>query len=102
MKQDILRGIDLIAIGEESSREATKHVMGCAACLVSASQSFLSVLDGVLGGTAEYLLCSPVECPRCGSPITETTLVSTDKQSADSDGRVALLPGKPEETNVVF
>jgi hypothetical protein len=101
MKQE-LQSTELMTIGQASSLKAKKFVTGCAVCNKSASQPFHSVLDKVLGsaGKTEYLLCSPVECPRCASPILETTLVSTNDQTQQKKGQFAELG--PEETNIVF
>jgi hypothetical protein len=102
MKQEMLQSIELMTVGQASSLKAKKFVTGCAVCNKSASQPFHSLLDKVFGtaGKTEYLLCSPVDCPRCASPIIETTLVSTDDQSQQKKGQFAELG--LEETNVVF
>jgi hypothetical protein len=104
MKQQILQSIELMTVGQESSLKAKQYVTGCAVCTPSASRPFQSVLDQVFGSvdTTEYFLCSPVECPKCASPILETTLVSVEEQSRSGHKTLSLLESAPHETNVVF
>jgi hypothetical protein len=79
MKQQILRGVELVAVGQASLLRAQQLITGCAVCSKSASRTFEAVIAETLGnscGSSEYFVCSLVECPRCASPILEKTLVS--------------------------
>src|SRR5437867_6194737 len=102
MKRQILRGVELVALGQPSLLKAQERITGCQACDGSASRSFESLLALVLekGGATEYFVCSPVECPRCGSPILETTLVSVGEECRTAAMRT--FEPSVEETEVVF
>src|SRR5215831_8223088 len=97
MKQNLVLGTKLVALGQASILKAQNLVKGCAACRNSAARTFESVVRETLGGdgSIEYFLCSPAECPQCGSGLNEATLVSTSER-----------PGFPEtaeeEIDVVF
>jgi hypothetical protein len=87
---------ELIVVGEASLLKAQRHVTGCAACSELASRPFESVLSDVLEDphTAGYILGTPGFCPRCASPIMESTLVSFEN---DPQGAT-----RADETNLVF
>jgi hypothetical protein len=94
MKQEIVRSLELLAVGQVSLLKAQQLVTGCEVCDKAASHSFESVIAETLGraSASEYLICVAVECPRCASPIMETTLVSVGSSPQAS----------VEETDVVF
>ena len=102
MKHQVLRGIELIAVGEASLLKAQEQITGCQACTGFASRPFQSVLAQLLenGGATEYFLCSPVECPRCASPILETTLVTVQEEHQTAE--TWIFEPLVEATNVVF
>jgi len=104
MKRHVLTGIELIAAGEASLLKATRQITGCGACDGSASRTFQSTMGQVLGssGTTEYFMCCPVECPRCASPIFESTLVSTEGNTRSGDHELGLFDPPLTETNLVF
>jgi hypothetical protein len=93
----------IAAVGEASLLKARENITGCHACDKSASRSFQSVLAQALenGGTVEYLVGHPIACPRCASPILETTLVTVvDERRTELRTETVELPDG--ETNVVF
>src|SRR6185295_3781082 len=105
MKQNfVLRGTEVIAVGEASLSRALSCVRGCSACSTSASHSFDALLSDVLGtnGPTEYLLCSTAKCPKCASPIFEKSLVDFygKAKAALDEGR--LFDACDEEQDVVF
>jgi len=101
-KKQMQRGIDLVAVGTASLLKAQAHITGCKACDGSASRSFQSVLAEVLEGchATKYFVCAPIECPRCASPILETTLVSIRAERRGLATRIYEPPLM--QTDVVF
>src|SRR5256885_3093418 len=101
-KKQMQRGIDLVAVGTASLLKAQALITGCQACDGSASRSFQSVLAEVLEGchATKYFVCAPIECPRCASPILETTFVSI---RAERRGLVTrIYEPSLMQTDVVF
>jgi len=101
-KKQMQRGIDLVAVGTASLLKAQAHITGCKACDGSASRSFQSVLAEVLEGchATKYFVCAPIECPRCASPILETTFVSMRAERRGPATRIYEPPLM--QTDVVF
>src|SRR6266404_4208936 len=105
MKHEILlRGVEVVAIGETSLVKAQLRITACAACSKSACNSFASLLASVLenSGPTEYLLSSPAHCPKCATPVFETTLVHFAGEPAAAEGGAKYFEPCSEETNVVF
>src|SRR5262249_13595069 len=79
MKQKtVVRGIEVVAVGETSVLKALGQIAACQGCSPSISRSFGSVLLDVLGPATtatEYLMSEPVPCPSCSRPMFENTLV---------------------------
>lgn len=74
--------IELFTLDDEVAREAVRRIAGCEACDEMAQIPFDFVLDKITRrdpGVVEYVLTSPLFCPRCGDPITEKTLVMPDQ-----------------------
>ena len=103
MKRHVAPGFELVAAGEASVLAAATQISECASCSRSASQAFQSVLGRVLGdrGTTEYFVCRPLPCPRCGSPIFESTLVST-REDAEANDRLEVFEPPFTETTIMF
>ena len=104
MNRQTLIGIELVAAGQASLLMARRHITGCTACNVYASQTFQSVMARTLGstGTTEYFMCCRTQCPRCSSSIVESTLVSTDNDIQVIDENLNTFEVPLAETNVVF
>jgi hypothetical protein len=93
----------IAAVGEASLLKARENITGCHACDESASRSFQSVLAQALenGGMVEYLVGLPIACPRCASPILETTLVTVlDERRTVQRSQIVEPPD--DEINLVF
>jgi len=104
--KSVIRGIELLTVGEQSVLKAQTRVIACQGCSPSVSRSFGSVLVEVLGANdpmTEYVLCAPAECPNCGKPIVENTLVRCEGERGDEAAPV-VKEYEPiwEETNVVL
>ena len=97
MAQNLLQGTEIITVGQASVARAYELVTACSACSESAHRPFESVLNQILGGKGaiQYLLATPMECPRCGSTLLEGTRVSTCKTDVD-------LNPPAEEKTVAF
>lgn len=97
MKQSTLRGFELVAVGQASILKAQNRVTACTACSNSVCQRFEDVISEVLGGGdgTVFMQTVPTECPRCGSPLFEETMVSTEDY--DKSLHVSV-----EDTDVVF
>ena len=93
----------IAAVGDASLLRARENITGCHACDESASRSFQSVLAQALenGGMIEYLVGLPIACPRCASPILETTLVTVLEERRTAE-RIETVEPLDEETNIVF
>jgi hypothetical protein len=81
----LLPKTEVIATSTDSVYVAQQQLTGCEACDTGAKRLFSSVLDEVTNrteGLTDYILCEPLKCFRCDSPILESTRVSTAK--ADS------------------
>jgi len=79
-------GIEFVALGEASVEKAQMRVVACQSCSPSVSRAFGSVLTEVLGATAlatEYLVCAPAQCPNCGQPIDERTMVRCEGECGE-------------------
>ena len=104
-EQFLIHGVELVVVGEASLLKARKRVTGCAACSRSASHSFESILSKVLGndGITEYFLCLPTQCPVCGAPIYESTLVDCDGMLRTALDELECFDEEDEdEQDVVF
>jgi len=105
MKQHFLmQGVELVALGEGTLSKAQQRVTGCAACTSSANRPFEWMLGYLLGnhGMTEYFLCGPTTCPKCDSPIFETTLVDFDGKAEAALDEVKYFDMRDEDQNVVF
>jgi len=100
----LLRGIDVVAVGEASLLKAQQRIKGCAACSTSASRSFESLLYEVLGntGSTEYFLAVPTECPRCSAQIFEKTLIDFYGKAKAALDQVQYFDSRDEDQDVVF
>lgn len=103
----LTQGIELLAVGEPTLRMAQDRVIACAMCSPSASHAFESLLHDVLGdaGLTEYFLCAPAECPRCGSPLVEETLVCFEGDSDETQEgppTYSYFDVRDEDQDVVF
>ena len=105
MKQKTaVHGLEVVAIGETSLREALLRVLECENCSPSVSRSFGSVLCEVIGGSplTEYVFM-PARCPNCSEPITESTLVQCEGECGEE---ISLFDREfepcLEETDVVL
>ena len=92
IKQNVIKqnaistGIQLVAVGEASTRKALARVIGCQSCCASVSHPFSSVLTEVLGrgkDLTEYVICIPPRCPKCAQAILENTLVRCEGEGDD-------------------
>ena len=101
-KTQMRRGIDLVAVGTATLLKAQAHITGCQTCDPSASRSFQSLLAEVLEScqATKYFVYAPIECPRCASPILETTFVSIKAECRGLPTRIYEPPLM--ETDVVF
>ena len=73
--------INVVLVDERQLQEAQACIIGCESCSDGAEISFDYLLDAVSGcdpATTEYLICRPVQCPRCFHEVTEKTLVVPD------------------------
>src|SRR6185295_20408111 len=103
MRHDILlHGVEVVAVGETSLVKAQLRITGCAVCSPSACNSFGSLLARVLenSGSTEYLLSSPAHCPKCATPIYETTLVHFVGEPELTDSPRKYFETCSEDTNV--
>ncbi len=79
MKENpVIRGVELVTVGEASILKAQARVIACQECSPAVSRSFSSILTEVLGATSpvtEYVMCAQAHCPNCGQLIEENTLV---------------------------
>jgi hypothetical protein len=82
---------ELIAVGEASLQKAQKRLTGCTACCESASYPFAQVLSQVLRNDRAYFLCTPALCPKCASPIVETTLVRFETETEPYTGELDIV-----------
>ncbi len=81
-------GIHLLALSSATIRKAQEAITSCEACDGEAELPFDWVLDEVTGhdgSSTDYFLTEPARCPRCGSTITEKTLVETDRDVFTND-----------------
>ena len=106
MKQQhfLMQGVELVVLGQSTIVSALKRVTGCAACTTSASRSFESLLNWLLGanGMTEYLLSATVECPRCTAPIFERTLIDFDGKAKAALDEYAYFDVPDEDQDVIF
>jgi len=105
MKQHFLmEGVELVAVGEASLREALKRVIACAACSESASRSFQWLLGQVLGnaGMTEYLLSCSAQCPNCDAEILENTRIDFDGKAKAALEEFTYFDVRDEGQDVVF
>jgi hypothetical protein len=68
----------LIAVGEETIRQAEMMIAGREFCSADAEVPFDWILDlvtGLRGSTTDYMLDTSARCPNCRHEITEKTLV---------------------------
>ena len=100
----LIQGVELVVVGEASLLRVRKRITGCASCSPSASHSFESVLSQVLGndGMTEYFLCLPTQCPICGAPISERTLVDFDGMPRTALDESKCFDEDDEGQDVVF
>jgi hypothetical protein len=92
----------IAAVGEATLLKARENITGCYACDESASRLFQSVLAQALedGGMIEYVVGLPIACPRCASPILETTMVTVVEERRTNPRTRDVAP--PDEENVMF
>src|SRR4030095_6733389 len=103
-QQLLMSRIELVAVGEATLMKALQRITGCAACSASASHSLDWLIHQVLGNTGmtEYFLSSATECPKCGAPIFERTLVDFDGKAIAALDEYKYFDVCDEEQDVVF
>ena len=101
----LLHGVELIAVGRDSTRKAVERLSSCERCNTFASISFRSVLDEVLGrkqGITEYVLTQAAACPSCAGLICESSSIALNDVS-DFDNQTALQFDFPlEQTDIIL
>jgi hypothetical protein len=73
---------DIVLVDSVTVAMAFRHVNGCEACSTQADMPFDWLLDAVTGrnpAVTSYVMEAPAKCPGCRRPITEKTLVDTEK-----------------------
>jgi hypothetical protein len=68
----------VFALSKATAIETQREILGCEGCSRDAELPLCWLLDAMTGrkpATTDYLLAEPLTCPRCGSKITEDTLV---------------------------
>jgi hypothetical protein len=107
MKQNtMVRGIEVVTVGETSVFKALARVVACQGCTPSVSRAFGSVLAEVLGAgvlMTEYIVTEAVACPNCNRPMFENTLVRCEGEREEYPAET-FKEFEPnwEETNVVL
>lgn len=70
---------EVILVDEVSLAKAVCWLSGCQHCTKSAEMTFDYVLDAVTDSddpNTEYVMCRPVQCPRCKREVTEKTRIA--------------------------
>jgi hypothetical protein len=68
----------IYSVSTATALRAQRQILGCWTCTEVADVPLAAVLDrltGLAGSEADYVLSSPLGCPRCGAPIPEESLV---------------------------
>lgn len=70
---------NIVLVGEDLLSEAEEWIANCEHCYEDCEHSFDQILDNLTDcdpTNTEYFQCREARCPRCGSSVTEKTLVN--------------------------
>jgi hypothetical protein len=105
MKPSYILGVELLAIGQKTLLKANRRFLACQHCDTEASTPFEWILQEVLDQSenhVEYLLSEPAKCPKCASPVYESTLVQPDAAFERNQNEPKIYLPPLESTNFVF
>jgi len=69
---------NVVLINESFLAEAANWITGCQCCTKGAEMTFDYILDAIMDSedpNTEYVMCRPVQCPRCQGEVTEKTRI---------------------------
>ena len=98
-------GTELVVVGTMSLIQAQTRVIACQNCSPGVSRPFRSVLTEVLGVShpmSEFMMATSVECPNCGSPMLENTLVRCEGESGRQTAVAYPTFASLDETPVIL
>jgi len=81
-EDEIPDGQYILFVDAKTIRKAQQQISRCESCNPDGAEYlFSSILDSLMGNdpsVTEYVLEIPAKCPRCGTEVTEWTLVEWD------------------------